>query len=105
MYILPVKIDAFVNPAKDGTALCFILLSLRRTLSTHPAGTALADDIKFARHESCLAQAGLLCHFNFLQVSQYLNQANYLFTDNLRNNDKKKPIMISAPARLMLQAK
>jgi hypothetical protein len=33
------------------SALRFISFSLRRTLCTHPSGTALADDTKFARLE------------------------------------------------------
>jgi hypothetical protein len=40
------NMDGFVK-----FALRFISLSLRRTLSTHPSGTALADDTKFARLE------------------------------------------------------
>ena len=43
------RFDGFVKSPTP--ALCFISLSLQRTLSTHPLGTALADDTKFARLE------------------------------------------------------
>jgi hypothetical protein len=44
-----VKVDGFVK--SPTSALRFISLSLRRMQSTHPSGTALADDTKFARLE------------------------------------------------------
>jgi hypothetical protein len=43
------KIDGFVK--SPTSALRFISLSLRRTLSTRPSGPALADYTKFARLE------------------------------------------------------
>jgi len=42
-------VDGFVK--SPTSALRFISLSLRRTLSTHPPGSALADYTKFARLE------------------------------------------------------
>jgi len=42
-------VDGFVK--SPTSALRFISLSLRRTLSAHPSGTALADDTQFARLE------------------------------------------------------
>jgi hypothetical protein len=43
------NLDGFVK--SPTSALRFISLPLRRTLSTHPSGTALEDDTKFARLE------------------------------------------------------
>jgi hypothetical protein len=79
-------------------------LSLRRTLSTHPSGTALADDSKFARLEFGAFYFAIAISIFYGFVLICIKQIIY-FSDNLRKNDKKKPIMINAPVRLMLQAK